>query len=191
MKRLILLLTTAATITLLALPFWFLQPNASPVAVAQAASPAPGAFPAAAAAEPARLLIPSIALNAPVINVGLTSNGDMAVPPGNTGEVGWYAAGTVPGQAGSAVMDAHVFAAFKNLHDLKVGSDLYVLTETGATLHFKVTEMDDYPLAEVPAQRLFNTADGKYLNLITCAGSFVPSQNTYDHRLVVYSVLVN
>ena len=191
MKRLTLLLTTAATITLLALPFWFLQPNASPVAVAQAASPATGAFPAATAAGPARLIIPEIGLNDAVTSVGLTQGGDMAVPSGSTSNVGWYAAGTVPGQAGSAVFDAHVFAAFKNLHELKVGSDIYVLTETGTTLHFKVTEMDIYPLAQVPAQRLFNAEGGTYLNLITCAGTFIPSQNTYDHRLVIWASLVH
>jgi hypothetical protein len=53
-------------------------------------------------------------------------------------------------------MDAHVFAAFSNLHNVRVGDDVYVATSAGTTLHFKAVEVDLYKLAEIPLTRLFN-----------------------------------
>jgi len=113
----------------------------------------------------------------------------MDVPSGKTGNVGWYKGGTVPGQEGSAVLDAHVFAAFSALHSLSVGDSIYVTQADGSKLHFVVSDMQYYKLADVPAQTLFNRSGGAYLNLITCAGTYIPAAGTYDHRLVVYTTL--
>src|SRR6185312_1320562 len=77
---------------------------------------------------PVRLDIPSISLSDTIIKVGTNAKGEMDVPPGNTSEVGWYDGGTVPGTVGSAVIDAHVFAAFSKLQKIKMGSDIYVTT---------------------------------------------------------------
>src|SRR5689334_6528127 len=70
---------------------------------------------------PVRVIIPSIGLNAPIEQMGLTSSGALDVPSGKTNNVGWYAAGTLPGEVGSAVLDAHVFAALKNLKYVEPG----------------------------------------------------------------------
>ncbi len=143
-----------------------------------------------APSAPVRLAIPSIKLDDPVQSVGLTKEGAMDVPDGRTKNVGWYQAGTVPGNAGSAVMDAHVFAAFSKLKNVKVGDMLYVTTATGQIQKFVVTKAQTYALADVPLQELFNKRDGAHLNLITCAGKLTADKSTYDHRLVVYATLV-
>lgn len=142
-------------------------------------------------ADPIRLRIPSIGLNDPIVPVGLNSIGQMAVPNGNTNNVGWYEDGTVPGEEGSAVLDAHVFAAFAKLNSLNVGDDIYVTTADGTMLHFRVYETDTYADADVPLERLFNQDGGEYLNLITCAGKLTPDRSTYDHRFVAYAELMN
>jgi len=139
---------------------------------------------------PARLIIPSISLNDTISKVGTNDKGEMDVPPGNTTNVGWYQFGTVPGNVGSAVIDAHVFAAFSKLRNLSVGSSIYIQTESGQKLHFVVSEAKQYALADVPADLLFNRSDQARLNLITCAGKLTPDHSTYDHRLVVYATLV-
>lgn len=139
---------------------------------------------------PVKLLIPSISLNERVISLGTNAKGEMDVPDGDTPDVGWYKDGTVPGEAGSAVIDAHVYAAFAKLKKLKVGNSVYVVTDTGAKLHFKVTATQTYKLADVPADLLFNRADSSRLNLITCAGSLTRDRSTYTHRLIVYTQLV-
>jgi LPXTG-site transpeptidase (sortase) family protein len=159
-----------------------------PVPVAQAAEPSQ--FPAAAASRPVRVSIPSIKLNSAVTPMGLTKGGDLDVPSGKTNLAGWYAAGTTPGEVGSAVLDAHVYAAFKNLHNVKVGQDIYVTMDSGATLHFKITEKKTLPLASISADEFYNDASGKNLHLITCAGTYSSKTATYSHRLLVYAALV-
>jgi sortase (surface protein transpeptidase) len=128
-------------------------------------------------------------LNDAVVPMGITEDGALDVPSGTTRNVGWYATGTIPGGKGSAVMDAHVFAAFSALHKLSVGSDIYVVDQNGTKLHFVVSEMRIYALKDVPLQKLFNRSDTARLNLITCAGKLLPDRSTYDHRLVVYATL--
>lgn len=157
-------------------------------AVVAAPDPEPQA---PAPAKPVRLSIPSISLNDTIATVGLNPKGEMDVPSGNTSDVGWYGGGTVPGAVGSAVIDAHVFAAFAKLQNLKIGSDIYVETDRGQKLHFVVSEMQSYALKDVPADVLFNRADTERLNLITCAGKLTADRLTYDHRLIVYATLVH
>jgi sortase (surface protein transpeptidase) len=139
--------------------------------------------------HPVRIRIPAINLDDSVVGVGVNNKGEMDVPSGKTQNVGWYKDGTVPGTIGSAVMDAHVFAAFSQLYKLHQNDEIYVLMSDGSTVKFVVMETHTYPLAQVPAQKLFNGNDGRYLNLITCAGSLVTDHSTYDHRLVVYAAL--
>jgi len=140
---------------------------------------------------PTRLSIPAIQLSSRVISVNVNSKGEMDVPSGNTNNVGWYAGGVLPGERGAAVMDAHVFAAFKNLNSAMVGDDLYVETADGRRLHFVVRDARVYALSELTPDMLFQQTDERRLNLITCAGSLTADRTTYDHRLVVYTELVN
>ena len=140
--------------------------------------------------SPSRLVIPSIGMNAVIEGVGINAKGEMAVPSGTTKLVGWYKDGVVPGQAGSAVMDAHVFAAFSKLKYLKPGADVYVITANGSVLHFVVTLAQTFSLSALSPQQLFRPTASADLNLITCAGSLTPDHSTYDHRLVVYTTLV-
>ncbi len=139
---------------------------------------------------PARLLIPAIGLDSEIQYVGQNSKGEMDVPSGETNYVGWYQKGTVPGKTGSAVFAAHVFAAFSDLDRVPVGADIYVDTNGGERLHFVVEAAKTYELGSISSQTLFNRKDDQRLNLITCAGTFVKSLDTYDHRLVVYATLV-
>ena len=166
-----------------------LTPNTADATSESVAVTAVPLNPPATSPYPMRVRIPSIALNSPIENMGVVENGQLDVPDGSTKNVGWYQGGTTPGNAGSAVLDAHVFAAFARLHDLKVGSDIYIDTSANTTLHFVVQETDTYALSQVPLQQLFNRDDAPRLNLITCAGKLTPDRSTYDHRLVVYARL--
>jgi len=142
------------------------------------------------ATEPVRLQIPRIKLNAPVQKVGVNEKGEMDVPSGKSGNVGWYAYGTKPGDVGSAVMDAHVYAAFAKLKNVKEGDHVYVTTESGEKLDFLVWGTATYKLEDVPREFLFAKNDAERLHLITCAGKYLSSSGTYSHRLIVYATLV-
>lgn len=144
-----------------------------------------------AAGTPTELRIPSLKLDDRVVNVGVNENGEMDVPSGTTSDVGWYQYGTIPGEVGSAVMGAHVYAAFSKLNRLKLGDDIFVTTSDGKKLHFVVSKTRTYTLGAMHADALFTSSDGKkHLNLITCAGKLTRDHSTYDHRLVVYTTLV-
>jgi LPXTG-site transpeptidase (sortase) family protein len=139
---------------------------------------------------PERVIIPSIGLNAPIQDVGINALGQMDVPSASTKNVGWYEGGTVPGNMGSAVLDAHVIAAFANLYKVKVGGHIWIVTTNGTLLDFVVTDSEVNKVSDISPQSVFSENDGRYLNLITCAGKPLKGSSTYDHRLVVYAKLV-
>lgn len=142
------------------------------------------------AGEPVSVSIPSIGLNAPVWGVGVNNKGEMDVPSGESGAVGWYKYGTRPGRVGSAVLAGHVFAVFKNLKAVKIGDEIYLETSSGVTQQFIVREATVYALNQLSPATLFNRNDGRWLNLITCAGTYVESLGTYTHRLIVFAELI-
>lgn len=146
--------------------------------------------------EPTTIRIPTLNIDTKIQQTGLNAKGNMGVPTNYT-DVAWYKHGTVPGQTGSAVIDGHVdnglglSGVFKRLSELKKGDDIYVLTKTGRELHFIVEEATSYPYKSVPLEKLFSRNDDARLNLITCGGTWVKSEKTYDQRFVVYTRLVN
>jgi sortase (surface protein transpeptidase) len=109
--------------------------------------------------------------------------------------VGWYNAGTIPGERGSAVIDGHLDrpggypAVFWNLRYVQVGDAVIVVNRRGKTLHFHVTRILFYPPQDAPVQDIFGNTAGTFLNLITCAGDWIPSQHQTTLRLVVYTTL--
>ena len=143
---------------------------------------------------PAKLLIPSISVNAKVQHVGITKKGNMATPR-NFSDVGWYKYGTVPGRLGSAVIAGHVdngFAlpgVFKHLERVQKGDDVYVEMENGDVLHYIVTGFSTYDY-DADAKTVFGEKDKRYLKLITCTGAWMPQHRTHDKRLVVTAVEV-
>jgi len=127
---------------------------------------------------PRRLVIPSINVDAPVIYVGLASDGTVDVPKGPQ-ETAWFQLGPRPGQQGSAVITGHFgpwrnggASVFDNLDKLKVGDIIYVKDNENNQLSFKVQESRIYQSDESPKE-VFNNNDGIYLNLITCNGEWL------------------
>lgn len=170
-----------------------ISPPSAAVTISPSLAPARSSVTEFSAAENTqqgpRLVIPSIDLDALIIDVGINEKGEMDVPSGKGSDVGWYKFGTKPGEVGSAVIDAHVYAAFARLREVKEGDDIYVVSKE-QTLHFKAHVRVVYPLSDVPRDLLFERSDARRLNLITCAGELTEDRSTYDHRLIVYAVLV-
>jgi sortase A len=138
---------------------------------------------------PAFVYIPSISLFSSVLGVGVNEKGNMDVPSGLTNDVGWYKYGILPGNTGTAVLDAHNTAAFKFLHLVPEGGDIYILTSKGQMMHFKVTRAETYSMEVLKPQTLFATTDKKQINLITCAGTLLGNGEA-THRLIVSAELV-
>jgi len=155
-----------------------------------------GIQPSAPAMQAIRLLVPTIGINAVIEEVGPLANGDMATPTQRPWEdVGWYSQGPRPGARGSAVIDGHLDrpggypAVFWRLRDLHAGDPVVVLESDGKQLRLHVTHIALYPAQEAPLQDIFGNRSGSYLNLITCAGDWIPSEHQTTLRLVVYTTL--
>lgn len=167
--------------------------SATPIPTLTATPHAPALLDMEAGSE---LIIPSIALQAPVELVGADRHGRMQTPQKNPWEhVGWYRHGPIPGQPGSAVIDGHldrpgsVPAVFWDLHKLKVNDVVTIKDKQERLLHFRVYETQTYTPTEAPTDRIFNDQSGTYLNLITCAGEWDVEAQQPSHRLVVYTRL--
>ena len=146
--------------------------------------------------EPTRLLIPAIHVDAPIEKVGILANGNLATSAQHPWEgVGWYAAGSSPGERGSAVLNGHLDrpgggpAVFWRLRDLHPGDRVLVTDARGKIWRFHVLRIASYRPEEAPLQAIFADRSGTYLNLITCAGEWIPAQRQTTLRLVVYTAL--
>jgi hypothetical protein len=162
---------------------------------------------------PIELELPSLAVRATVVGVGITPTDVMDAPMGPADDpvwqqAFWYRGSAVPGAASTALIAGHVDdplgrpGVFARLDQLDVGDPVVVHdTRNGLDVRFTVTEVATYtldeasdpavlahiygdgPVAGVAAQP---SADGgAHLTLITCAGTF--RNGTHDHRLVVYA----
>ncbi|MBX4204792.1 MAG: class F sortase [Candidatus Doudnabacteria bacterium] len=141
---------------------------------------------------PARIVIPSIGVDAAVERVGILPNGSMDVPA-DQDDTAWYSLGPRPGEIGSAVIDGHVdgenntTAVFANLHNLKPGDQIRVHDGQGGVVTFAVRESRIYA-PDADATEIFTSADGiAHLNLITCQGIWDKSAQSYTQRLVVFA----
>ena len=166
-------------------------------AAPESALSAAGALPVAEELSfgvPVRLQIPHIGVDAPVIEVGRRPDGHMEAPE-EPEATGWYAPGSRPGEWGSAVIAGHSgysaqTAVFDDLGLLRPGDTFEVTDEAGDTLTFRVRESRRYqPYDRVP--EVFSASDGRYLNLVSCTGTWDDVTRTHSERLVVFAEVVD
>jgi sortase (surface protein transpeptidase) len=147
---------------------------------------------------PMRLRIPKIGVDAFVQSVGFSPlrDGEMGVPTNFT-DVGWYKEGVRPGEKGSAVIDGHFNGknvpkgVFYDLHTVAVGDSIFVDDAASTTHEFRVTRVRSYD-HDAPTEDVFvGDSAGVYLNLITCAGEWIPEKKLYDTRTVVFTQSVS
>ena len=143
------------------------------------------------------ILIPEISVDASIEGVGILANGELGTPASNPWTAtGWYKGGPLPGEKGSSVIDGHLDrpgcypAVFWLLRNLHTGSNVQVILTDGTKRNFRVTEVDYYQPQQAPLQLIFGNNGGKYLNLITCAGDWIPDEHQTTQRLVIYTTLV-
>ncbi len=144
--------------------------------------------------NPARLLIPSLGINAAVQRVGLNSQGNIGAPDNFT-DVAWFVRSAAPGTVGGvSVIDGHVdnglglAGVFIHLNTIRPGAAVNVVTKGGKTVYFKVTNVTAYNYERVPMEKLLQTSGSSTIRLITCDGTWVSDQKTYNKRLVVTAV---
>jgi len=144
--------------------------------------------------EPTRLRIDALAVDAPVVPVGVDRRGAVAVPD-DVGTVGWYRYGTAAGAtAGSVVLVGHVdsasqgIGAFRALWSVSPGMLVHVDRVGGPQLTYRVVSRESFAKDAVPLAALFATGGAPRLTLITCGGRFDSGSLSYTDHVVVTAV---
>ncbi|HTL83835.1 MAG TPA: class F sortase [Acidimicrobiia bacterium] len=145
-------------------------------------------------AVPARVQIPSIGVDVPLVPLGLAPDDTMEVPHDFT-VAGWYTNGPRPGETGPAVIAGHVDsytgpAVFFRLKDLQPGSEVRVARVDGSSATFVVTRVAHYGKDAFPTSEVFGPAPAPELRLITCGGDFDFARRSYRDNVVVFAELV-
>jgi LPXTG-site transpeptidase (sortase) family protein len=154
-------------------------------------SPTPSSkFPPGVDAPIARLRIPSVEIDAPVVVRGVDTQGVMQAPD-NAFDTAWYDFTARPGFDGNAVFSGHVDyirvgkAVFWNLKDLEPGDQIEVQMEDGTVYTYAVSFLKQYDSATAPVNDIVGPTSDQTVTLITCSGTFNSSTHQYDKRLVV------
>ncbi|MEU9609581.1 class F sortase [Streptomyces sp. NPDC048057] len=143
-----------------------------------------------------RIRIPSLDIDAPLMNVGLDPDGWIEAPPAEDPDIaGWYQNGVAPGQRGTAVVVGHVDnatgpAVFYGLGSVKTGRRIEVPRLDGSTAVFEVYGVEVYDKEEFPGSQVYGDTGYPELRVITCGGAY-SRERGYDANVVVFARMVS
>ncbi|MCB5167899.1 class F sortase [Streptomyces bambusae] len=149
------------------------------------------------AALPARVVLPSLGVEAPVVARGLDADGAVDPPPyDRPGTVGWYGGGARPGAAGPALLVGHVDTAskpavFYGLSSVAKGDAVRVVRADGVVARFTVEDVQVYERERFDAAKVYGPrVPGRAeLRLITCGGTYDRTAKEYTANVVVSAYL--
>ncbi|MFI6733554.1 class F sortase [Nonomuraea sp. NPDC050451] len=139
---------------------------------------------------PESIDIPSIDVDAPLMKLGLSKDGEVELPPYEKPKVaGWYTGSAVPGEKGASVIIGHVDtktapAVFYKLRQLRKGETVKVERSDGKVVSFKVDHVEQVHKDSFPTRRVY-LEDG--LKLVTCGGKFDYATGEYLDNIIVYA----
>src|SRR5437870_2395047 len=160
-------------------------------------------YPARLQDQPTRLVnrpvavhIPSLALDARTVPVGVVPGSTLLEAPDDAGMLGWYEYGPAPGEGGSSVIAAHVAhtglrGAFFNLSPLAPGAPVTIDYQDGSSRAWRVEARREYLKSDLPLDLLFSRTGAPTLTLVTCGGLYDASKRCYRDNVVVFAVPVS
>jgi hypothetical protein len=151
---------------------------------------------ARAARVPARLVVPALEVDAPVLAVGTDrTTGEMQVPP-TVRTVAWWSYGARPGDPhGTTVLAAHVdydgaYGLFFHLAQLSPGHRFTVVSADGSRRTYRIVSNRRVPKPALRGQNLFRTTGPARLALVTCGGGFDRARRSYLDNVIALAVPV-
>ena len=165
-------------------------PAPKPASAAVSAVPASVALDPEAA-PPARVRIPALKVDSPLVGLRKQRNGTLEVPF-DYDLAGWYRDGIKPGDTGPAVLVGHVDsfegpAVFFGLSTLKAGDRVTVDRTDGSSVVFAVYKVQRVSKDSFPTARVYGDTRGPELRLLTCGGVFDERTKSYRDNVVVYA----
>lgn len=140
-------------------------------------------------AEPRRLVIPSIGVDASIVATGVDQAGELAVP-NDAIELVWWRYGPTPGAPGSAVIAGHVdwkgvLGTFDRLAEVPVGERFEVTYDDGRVAAFVVTAVTLVDKPDVAVDGTFARSGEPVVRLVTCGGEYDSTARRYLTNVVV------
>ena len=141
-------------------------------------------------AVPVRIEIPSIAVSAPIIRLGLNPDPTFEVPAAPATPAGGRAA---RGPARTARLSSSAMSTRSRARRVlpperaRPGAEIVVVRRDGSRVRFTVQGSERYPKDEFPTARVYGDTDGSTLRLITCGGVFDSSTGHYVDNTIVYA----
>ena len=141
-------------------------------------------------AEPVRIRIPSVDVDAEIVGVGLEEDGTMETT--DFGLAGWYTEGPKPGEEGPSVVVAHVDSktgpdVFYRLRELQQGAEIHIERSDGSTATWVTESSEQADKDELPVESIWNPSEEPVLRLVTCGGAFDRSIGHYTDNVIVYA----
>ncbi|WP_433870816.1 class F sortase [Saccharopolyspora sp. CA-218241] len=154
-------------------------------------APAVAAEASAQVADPVRVRIPAIGVDAPIDPLEVDENNVLPPPETNEG-TGWWRGGPEPGERGPAVIAGHVDsyrgpAVFFRLGDLLPGQEIHVDRADGSTATFVAARIERHDKNAFPTEAVYGDTPTPTLRLITCGGDFDEADRRYLDNVVVFA----
>ena len=145
---------------------------------------------------PRVLTIANAKVHARVLSMDVNPDNSVQAPI-NINDAGWYTGSAKPGEPGAALIDGHASGAtrqglFGYLDTLKLGDTVEVERGDGVKFIYEVVHTETVKREDVDMAKLLMPYGGapQGLNLITCTGTYIRNEKTYDSRAIVYTKLV-
>ena len=155
---------------------------------------------------PLRLVIESIAVDAPIVELGMDSEGIPYVPL-NGQDVAWYNFSSKPGAGSNAVFAGHINwerapGVFSELADVQIGDTVRLISDDGSEYVYEVfanfpvdPDGDSVDADNDGSPDVMEATDEDTVTLITCGGSWIPDASerfggNYTNRTIVQARLV-
>lgn len=186
------------------------EPDPANPAVTTGSSPAPtiataptGSMritgPVLAPSTPVSLSIPALKVASALVRLGLNPDGTVQVPDLNDPDSrpGWYEKSPTPGAPGPSIILGHIDSreygpgVFYQLGDLRPGDTVEVTRADGTVAVFRVDSVSVYPKDQFPTLAVYGNIDHAGLRLITCGGTFNPSEQSYESNIVANATLIS
>jgi sortase (surface protein transpeptidase) len=142
---------------------------------------------------PVRVEIPKIGVVSSLDRLGRAPDGTIQEPT-RWAVAGWYAAGTRPGDPGSAVILGHVDskggpAVFFRLRELRQGDAIAIGRADGSSVRFVVQRIEQYPKDRFPTDEVYYPTLTPTLRLVTCGGQFDATAGRYRSNVIIFATM--
>lgn len=146
-------------------------------------------------APPVSITIADLGIDQNLIGLRVSPDGTVQVP--KVGEdIGWWAKGPAPGQAGGAVIAGHVSlggeaAVFSDLDELADGAQVVVDRSDGSRATYQVIGRQQFPKDDFPDDLVYTFEGPTALHLVTCGGEVDPATGHYKDNVVLFAEIVS